>query len=180
MTQKIDLRTKAGRAYKLEAKLQKKKEFKQWIVSAVILGFLAGAVLTSTLWQTFNEPKVTPQASPEALKQTIEVKAVEDEPEKQITWNDAIREIFPEDEAGRMIRICLKESGRKYAINWNTNGSYDYSWCQINSVHKPRNMSDEEWKTNLDDPRFHAQQVRKIYLSQGWNAWVVYTKGIVQ
>jgi hypothetical protein len=98
------------------------------------------------------------------------------------TWNDAIREVFPKDEAGRMIRICIKENGKqdKYATNYNTNGTYDYSWCQINSVHKPKNMDDFDWKLYLEDPDNHAKEVRRIFLNQWWYAWSVYRFGLVK
>lgn len=91
------------------------------------------------------------------------------------TWNDAIRQVFPKDEAGRMIRICMAENkGQdKYALNYNTNGTVDASWCQVNSCHKPKDMTMDKWLENLTDPEFHAKEVRKIYLSQGWSAWVV-------
>jgi len=98
------------------------------------------------------------------------------------TWNDAIREVFPKDEAGRMIRICIKENGRqdKTATNYNTNGTYDYSWCQVNSVHKPKDMTDFEWKMYLEDPDNHAKEVRRIFLNQWWYAWSVFNKGLVK
>lgn len=98
------------------------------------------------------------------------------------TWNDAIREVFPKDEAGRMIRICIKENGKqdKQAINYNTNGTYDYSWCQVNSCHKPKDMTDFEWKLYLEDPDNHAKEVRRIFLSQWWYAWSVYKFGLVK
>lgn len=119
---------------------------------------------------------------PQALEQPIIVNAVEITPTPKITWNDAIREVFPSDEAGKMIRICMTENKAQspYAMNINTNKTYDYSWCQVNSCHKPKSMTDSEWMKNLEDPRFNAQQVRKIYLSQGWSAWVVYNKGLVK
>ena len=98
------------------------------------------------------------------------------------TWNDAIREVFPKDEAGRMIRICIKENGKqdKQAINYNTNGTYDYSWCQVNSCHKPKDMTDFEWNLYLEDPDNHAREVRRIFLSQWWYAWSVYKFGLVK
>lgn len=91
------------------------------------------------------------------------------------TWNDAIRQVFPKDEAGRMIRICMAENKRqdKTAINFNSNGTYDYGWCQINSIHKPKDMDDFDWKRYLENPTSHAKEVRKIFLSQGWWAWAV-------
>lgn len=101
---------------------------------------------------------------------------------KDLTWNDAIRSVFPADEAGRMIRICMKENqGQdRTAINYNTNGTYDYSWCQMNSVHKPSYMSNEEWKKNLENPMFNAKEVRKVFLREGWNAWSVYKFGLTK
>ena len=125
----------------------------------------------------------TQNTSPSPLGQKINSPVVKIQAkEKSLTWNDAIRQIFPKDEAGKMIRICMKENGKQnpHALNENTNGTYDYSWCQVNSCHKPSNMTDDEWKENLRDPMFNAQQVRKIYLSQGWSAWVVYNKGLVK
>ena len=100
---------------------------------------------------------------------------------KGLTWNDAIRQVFPKDEAGYMIRICMAENRgqNKYATNWNNNGTFDYSWCQINSVHKPASMTDYEWKAYLEDPTNHAKEVRRIYLSQGWNAWVVVKHNLI-
>jgi len=74
-----------------------------------------------------------------------------------------------------MVRICMAENKRQneFATNLNTNGTYDYSWCQINSVHKPKYMTDDEWKSNLRNPMFHAKEVRRIFLSQWWEAWTV-------
>lgn len=141
----------------------------------LIIGSLVGAYIA-------DNPAKHQETSPKTLETNIEVKAIENTPTHQISWNDAIRQVFPSDEAGRMIRICLKENRaqNKYATNHNSNGTYDYSWCQINSCHKPKNMSDEEWKENLENPVFHAQQVREIYLSQGWNAWSVYKFGLIK
>lgn len=134
---------------------------------AAVLSFLAGVILTVTILR----------AKKEVPQPIVQVKA-----EEPLTWNDAIRQVFPADEAGTMIRICIKENGKqnKYAINHNKNGTYDYSWCQINSVHKPKYMTDEEWKEKLNDPLFHAKEVRRIYLSQGWNAWTVFNRGYVR
>jgi hypothetical protein len=152
--------------------------YEKWkhIIAAAFIGGLIGALIACYL---IGNPCKT---SPEAIKQTIEVKAIEVTPTPQITWNEAIREVFPADEAGKMIRICMTEnkSQSPYSLNENTNGTYDYSWCQVNSCHKPKNMTDDEWKENLRDPMFNALQVRKIYLSQGWNAWVVYNKGLTK
>lgn len=117
----------------------------------------------------------TPTPKPRSLK-VGEVLAAE------YTWNDAIRQVFPADEAGRMIRICLKENNKadKWVRAYNTNGSYDFGPCQVNSVHKPKGMSFDEWDTYLKDTINYAKEVRKVYLSQGWSAWVVFNKGLVK
>lgn len=128
----------------------------------------------------FKSPKLlNPKSGIVASPQPVEAM----EP-KEVLWNDEIRRLFPHDEAGRMIRICLREvrgwkGDPKYALNdKNTNGSWDYGWCQVNSCHKPKSMTNEEWKDYLENPTNHAKEVRRIYLSQGFGAWTVsrYTK----
>jgi len=155
--------------------VQRAKQFASGLVIGIISGTLFGLYLA--------DPGYIKIGSLNDVGETIEVKAVEVTTEqKLLMWNDAIRQVFSKDEAGKMIRICMKENGSQnpYALNENTNGTYDYSWCQVNSCHKPSNMTDDEWKENLRDPMFNAKQVRKIYLSQGWGAWVVYNKGLVK
>jgi len=142
------------------------------LIAVILLGWLAGVVLAVTIYRARHPQK----ASSEPTGQTIEPVVVKEaRAEEPLRWNDAIRQIFPADEAGRMIRICIAEnkSQSKYATNYNRNGTYDYSYCQINSVHKPKGMSDSEWKTYLEDPINHAKEVRRIFLSQGWWAWTV-------
>jgi len=137
---------------------------------------ITAALLISALAVLAITVERAKRASPEPLGQTIEPVVVKEvRAEEPLRWNDAIRQIFPADEAGRMIRICIAEnrSQSKYATNYNKNGTYDYSYCQINSVHKPKGMSDSEWKTYLEDPINHAKEVRRIFLSQGWWAWTV-------
>ena len=92
-----------------------------------------------------------------------------------LRWNDEIRALFPKDKAGTMIRICIAETlGRdgKYAIHWEDDGTYSYGWCQINSIHKPVRMNDFEWREYLEDPKNHALETYRIYLSQGFSAWI--------
>lgn len=146
------------------------------LMAVIVLALFFSLIVTPVVYKWLNPPMLSP------LGRSIEVKAVEVTTPKEITWNDAIREVFPVDEAGKMIRICMTENKAQspYAMNINTNKTYDYSWCQVNSCHKPKSMTDSEWMKNLEDPRFNAQQVRKIYLSQGWSAWVVYNKGLVK
>lgn len=152
--------------------------FNKYTRAAAVAGMIVGSLFTLAYIEARSNMPVK-----ELLSPLSEVRGVEVTPTPTpISWNDAIREVFPKDEAGRMIRICMAENKaqNKYAINWNTNGTYDYSWCQVNSVHKPKDMSHDQWKAHLEDPRGNAQEVRKIFLSQWWNAWVVFTKGLVR
>ena len=162
---------------KLDRRYYLVQRFKQFL-AAFVLGSILGALFGCYL----ADGGSISIGSPKALEQPVEVKAVENTHTPKISWNDAIREVFPKDEAGKMIRICMTEnkSQNPDAKNYNTNGTVDASWCQVNSVHKPKNMSIDEWLENLTDPRFHAKEVRKIYLSQGWGAWVVYNRGLVR
>jgi len=152
--------------------------FNKYTAAAGMWGFLIGALLSMYFSLEAKTPLLDPRGT-SVVPQVVEVKAEEKKP---LSWNDAIRQVFPADEAGKMIRICMTENKaqNKYAMNVNTNKTYDYSWCQVNSCHKPKDMTHSEWMKNLEDPMFNAQQVRKIFLSQGWNAWVVYNKGLVK
>ena len=145
--------------------------FNRYTRAAALAGFILGALITLAYIDAVRKQPVK-----ELLSPLSEVKGMEVTPTPTpISWNNAIREVFPKDEAGRMLRICMAEnkSQSQYATNHNTNGTYDYSYCQVNSVHKPSTMTNSEWKTHLEDPRGNAQEVRKIYLSQGWGAWTV-------
>ena len=164
----IDLRTKAGRAYKLELKQQRKKEFKQWIVSAVILGFFMGTVLTVTLWRAFNEPKVTPEASPATQKQTIEVKAIETPYcfDPLVCIRDVGEDLGVENQdIMTMIRIAKCESGlRPEAKNPTSTatgifqiiiGTWDGNKCE-----------GERW-----DFQDNIKCAYKLYQSRGFQPW---------
>jgi hypothetical protein len=155
-------------------------KIKRDIRLAMFAGFMFGSLITMASMDAHRKTpvKVKPQA----------IKAVEVTPTPRLSWNDAIRQVFPADEAGRMIRICIAENKKQnqYATNHNTNGTYDYSWCQVNSVHKPNTMTDDEWKESLNDPVFHAKEVRRIWINRlmsndnPYNAWTVYKYGGVR
>lgn len=156
--------------------------FNKYTRAAAVAGMIVGSLFTLAYIEARSNMPVK-----ELLSPLSEVRGVEVTPTPTpISWNDAIREVFPKDEAGRMIRICLKEhqgwrGDPRYALNdKNSNGTYDYGWCQVNSCHKPKGMSDANWKTYLEDPMNHAKEVRRIFLSQWWFAWSVYNKGLVK
>jgi hypothetical protein len=170
-----DRRFTANKAEAIKRKALARRLFIQQLVASAILGFIAGSILISTLWREANKPLITPLVEP----MTFEVGKVE--AKEPLNWNDAIRQVFPADEAGRMIRICMKENDKPYKWNrvYNRNGSYDFGPCQVNSIHKPKKITFEQWDEYLKDTTNYAKEVRRIYLSQGWNAWYVYKNGLV-
>jgi len=168
MTIKIDLRTKAGRAFKQQQEAESRRVRKQIIISSAILGFLAGTILTVTLWRAFNEPKVIPKASPATHKQTIEVKAIETpycfDP---ITCIRDVGEEFsvPNQDIMTMIRIARCESGlRPEAKNPTSTatgifqiiiGTWDGNRCE-----------GERW-----DFQDNIKCAYKLYQSRGFQPW---------
>jgi len=78
-------------------------------IRAMFIGIVSGAYLFFIV----IAPKT--EASDLPLETTLEVtNNVTSSPSiTPKTWNDAIREVFPKDEAGRMIRICIKENGKQ-------------------------------------------------------------------
>lgn len=78
------------------------------------------------------------------------------------------------------VAVALAESGgNPEAVNVNTGGSADTGLWQINSVHN----SNAKIATitnklgSLKNPVANAVAMRVVYDSQGWNAWVAYSKG---
>jgi hypothetical protein len=158
--------------------------FNRYTRASAVAGFIVGSLITLAYIDAVRKQPVKELLSPLSEVQGMEVTPTPTP--TPISWNDAIRQVFPQDEAGRMIRICLKEhqgwrGDPRYALNdKNKNGSYDYGPCQVNSIHKPKGMTHSNWKTYLEDPMNHAKEVRRIFLSQWWFAWSVYTKGLVK
>lgn len=69
-----------------------------------------------------------------------------------------------------MIAISKAESGmRPDAIGHNRNGSIDVGLFQINSIHGEDNLTDVDKNLKV---------ARRIYDTQGLNAWVAYQKGM--
>lgn len=130
-------------------------------LGAVVLGFLAGVILATTLFRAKRELPEQPVIQP--------VKA--EEPKK--FCGDVISYIRCKgEELGvsnqnimTMIRIAKCESGlRENAYNVNTNKTIDGGVFQINSVHKVPLKVVFDYEANID-------YAYKLFLAQGFNPW---------
>ena len=75
-----------------------------------------------------------------------------------------IREIFGKDaERGiKMLRECENSTLNPEAINWNTNGTFDFGVWQINAVHGYT-------REQLKDPRFNTKVAYKLFKAAGYS-----------
>jgi hypothetical protein len=107
--------------------------------------------------------------------ETTDVKSIlsEDTPSETSSVESLIRKTFPED-AETMLVIAKWESNmRPDAVNTsNRNESIDCGLLQINSIHG----YDCEW---LKDPVNNLKVARKIYDTQGLQAWSSYNNAII-
>lgn len=77
----------------------------------------------------------------------------------------------------KMIAICKAESGwtkergwNMKAINHNTNGTWDYGFCQINQIH---GYTQEE----LINVETYLNAIYGVWVKQGYDAWVMHWNG---
>lgn len=140
-----------------------------YLLAVAIMGFMAGVILTKTLWDIKNAP-------PKPLGQTIEVKTVKvAEAIGRPFCADVIKCIRDVgEELGRdnqtimtMIRIARAESTlRADAINKNRNGTYDMGVFQINDVHGKRIS-----RADRMDFEKNIRFAYKLQGEQGFNPW---------
>jgi hypothetical protein len=73
-------------------------------------------------------------------------------------------------QADLMKRICTAESGlNANAMHKNTNGSWDYGTCQLNTINS------KLWQgQNIFDLEVNLATAKKVLDSQGLTAWTVY------
>lgn len=84
---------------------------------------------------------------------------------------------FPNKEEARIMRaISLAESkGKQTAINKaNRNGSTDSGFFQINTIHKKKGETVEQFITRTHDLETNFQEARRILDTQGLKAWSTY------
>jgi len=86
----------------------------------------------------------------------------------EVLWDDAGG---PSSAAFTGAEIARAESaGQQYATNYNTNGSVDYGYWQINTINggSPADYI----------PIVNAREAVKLYKEDGWHPWVTWQKGL--
>ena len=140
----------------------------------VIENVSANVAMVSTLGENAGASAST-SGETSVLTTTVSVKesptTIMDSP-RQPAIEELIRKYFPE-EPEIMIAIAKAESGQDLnpkAYNKNNNGSEDIGVFQVNTIHG----YDKEW---LQDPENNCKAARKVYDTQGKQAWVAYNNG---
>jgi len=74
--------------------------------------------------------------------------------------------------------IAQAESGGKqFAVNVNHNFSQDGGFLQINSIHRNKGESVEDFITRMHDLEQNIALAKIVYDKQGFNAWTQYKNG---
>ena len=158
----------------LDQRYRSNKDFQRWfnkytlaaLVDGIILGSLVGLFIADN---PYKEVKLD---SPSGVKQTIEVKAVDNTPQRYCDSPIDYIRCSGEDlgksnkEISVMINIAKCESGyREDAINVNTNKTIDRGIFQLNSIHKDISNADAfTFKSNID-------YAWKMFTRQGTTPW---------
>mgnify|MGYP003647358476 FL=1 len=87
------------------------------------------------------------------------------------------KKYFPNQEEARIMRaISLAESkGKQTAVNKaNRNGSTDSGFFQVNTVHKKKGESKEQFIARMHSLEENFKEARKVLDKQGLQAWSTY------
>jgi len=90
------------------------------------------------------------------------------------------KKYFPNQEEARIMRaISLAESkGKQTAVNKaNRNGSIDSGFFQVNTIHRKKGESKEQFITRMHDLEENFKEARKVLDKQGLQAWSTYNNG---
>lgn len=96
----------------------------------------------------------------------------------QVTY--LFKKYFPKQEEARIMRaISLAESkGKQTAVNKaNRNGSIDSGFFQINTIHKRKNETTEQFIKRMHLLEENFKEARKVLDKQGYTAWTTYKDG---
>lgn len=99
-------------------------------------------------------------------------------PNPQVSY--LFKKYFPKEEEARIMRaISLAESkGKQTAINkGNRNGSIDSGFFQINTIHKEKGETKEQFIARMHNLEENFKAARKVLDKQGLTAWSVYKNG---
>jgi len=97
-------------------------------------------------------------------------------PNKQVS--QLFKKYFPKQEEARIMRaISLAEShGKQTAVNTkNRNGSIDFGFFQINTIHKKKGETVAQFNQRMCDLEANFKEARRILDTQGLTAWSTYT-----
>lgn len=99
-------------------------------------------------------------------------------PNPQVSY--LFKKYFPKEEEARIMRaISLAESQgqQKPKPNRNTNGSIDFGFFQINTVHKKKGETIAQFHQRMSDLEANFKEARRILDTQGLTAWSTYNDG---
>lgn len=99
-------------------------------------------------------------------------------PNPQVSY--LFKKYFPDQEEARIMRaISLAESGGKQtAINkGNKNKSIDSGFFQVNTIHRKKGESKEQFIKRMHDLEENFKAARQVLDKQGLKAWSVYNNG---
>lgn len=96
-------------------------------------------------------------------------------PNPQVSY--LFKKYFPKEEEARIMRaISLAESqGKQTAVNKaNRNGSIDSGFFQVNTIHKRKGETTEQFIKRMHDLEENFKEARKVLDKQGFQAWSTY------
>jgi len=96
-------------------------------------------------------------------------------PNPQVAY--LFKKYFPNQEEARVMRaISLAESkGKQVAVNnANKNGTIDSGFFQINTIHKSKGETTQQFITRMHNLEENFKEARKVLDKQGLTAWSTY------
>lgn len=95
---------------------------------------------------------------------------------KNVELNQLLKKYFKDCKLAKtMWAIAQAESsGKQFAVGQNDNGSLDGGWLQVNSIHKKKTETKQEFINRVHDLEENIKEARKVYDKQGLKAWVTY------
>lgn len=70
-----------------------------------------------------------------------------------------------------------ESSGKQFAVGKNDNGTLDGGWLQVNSIHKNKGETNEQFIKRMHDLEQNVATASKVFQKQGYKAWVTYNSG---
>jgi Lysozyme like domain len=98
---------------------------------------------------------------------------------KNESLNILLKDYFKDCKTARtMYAIAQAESnGKQFAVGQNDNGSLDGGWLQVNTVHKHKWETNEQFITRMHNLEENIKEAKKVLDREGYNAWTTYKSG---